>query len=329
MSAASVRRRPARRPHPSSHILKRPPDAQATSHHGACPAGGFCCRPFFTRRRSASSVLALLLIAAGAWEWGRLNQLVAGAFDAGAVPCWPCSLSWWAVCSGSRCLCCGRMAGVLWVLAGGGLLRARRGGLAAHSQAAAPGGRLDRSGWPGWPSRRRAFWVLNFCCRSWCWCGWLTFRLILPVASSAERFSKGKLAPSISPGKSWEGVWGGMTGVVLLALAWRFLGGETLTACWPSVMALILMVLAVIFMAAMSVVGDLVESLVKRSAGAKDSSGLAARPRRRAGPHGRLAAHLAAGHDAGQFLGLYSMTFKSSASPSWVRPAPSASTPWT
>ena len=32
--------------------------------------------------------------------------------------------------------------------------------------------------------------------------------------------------------------------------------------------------MGVVFLAAMSVVGDLVESLVKRSAGAKDSSGL-------------------------------------------------------
>jgi phosphatidate cytidylyltransferase len=37
---------------------------------------------------------------------------------------------------------------------------------------------------------------------------------------------------------------------------------------------MVIMLLAVIFLAAMSVVGDLVESLVKRSAGAKDSSGL-------------------------------------------------------
>jgi phosphatidate cytidylyltransferase len=88
------------------------------------------------------------------------------------------------------------------------------------------------------------------------------------------RFSKGKLAPSISPGKSWEGVWGGMTGVVLLALGWNFLGGETLYSLLVQRHGLMLMVLAAIFMAAMSVVGDLVESLIKRSASAKDSSAL-------------------------------------------------------
>ena len=36
-------------------------------------------------------------------------------------------------------------------------------------------------------------------------------------------FGKRKLAPSISPGKSWEGVYSGMAGVFVLALAWRAL----------------------------------------------------------------------------------------------------------
>ena len=35
-----------------------------------------------------------------------------------------------------------------------------------------------------------------------------------------KTFGRRKLAPSISPGKSWEGVWGGMAGVLLLALLW-------------------------------------------------------------------------------------------------------------
>jgi phosphatidate cytidylyltransferase len=97
------------------------------------------------------------------------------------------------------------------------------------------------------------------------------------------RFSKGKLAPSISPGKSWEGVWGGMAGVVALSLAWVYAGTTGGTGFWnePTLYSrlaanhgMVVMLLAVIFLAAMSVVGDLVESLIKRSAGVKDSSGL-------------------------------------------------------
>jgi phosphatidate cytidylyltransferase len=93
------------------------------------------------------------------------------------------------------------------------------------------------------------------------------------------RFSQGKLAPSISPGKSWEGVWGGMAGVVTLAFVWRW--ADTAWAITvPSLYSHLgrqgawLLLIAVVFMAAMSVVGDLFESLVKRSAGVKDSSGL-------------------------------------------------------
>jgi len=93
------------------------------------------------------------------------------------------------------------------------------------------------------------------------------------------RFTRSKLAPAISPGKSWEGVWGGMAGVVLLAGVWVWAD-----AAWQAPVASFysrladkgwwLLLLAVLFMAAMSVVGDLVESLIKRSAGVKDSSGL-------------------------------------------------------
>jgi phosphatidate cytidylyltransferase len=93
------------------------------------------------------------------------------------------------------------------------------------------------------------------------------------------RWIKTKLAASISPGKSWEGVLGGMLGVLLVALVWvdferRWaLPDESFYALlfakgwWLALPALL-------FMSAMSVVGDLVESLVKRSAGMKDSSGL-------------------------------------------------------
>ena len=93
------------------------------------------------------------------------------------------------------------------------------------------------------------------------------------------RFTKNKLAPSISPGKSWEGVWGGMAGVLLLGLCW-IVADARWEAAVPSLYSRLwaqgawLLLLGALFMACMSVVGDLIESLVKRSAGAKDSSNL-------------------------------------------------------
>jgi phosphatidate cytidylyltransferase len=93
------------------------------------------------------------------------------------------------------------------------------------------------------------------------------------------RFTRSKLAPAISPGKSWEGVWGGLAGVLVLAAAW-----SAADSAWQAPVASLytrlaaggwwLLVIAAVFLGAMSVVGDLVESLIKRSAGVKDSSGL-------------------------------------------------------
>ena len=93
------------------------------------------------------------------------------------------------------------------------------------------------------------------------------------------RWIKTKLAASISPGKSWEGVLGGMLGVLLVAVIWASLDRR---GSLPDLSLYSLLfakggwvfVPALLFMSAMSVVGDLVESLVKRSAGMKDSSGL-------------------------------------------------------
>lgn len=93
------------------------------------------------------------------------------------------------------------------------------------------------------------------------------------------RLIRQKLAPKVSPGKSWEGVLGGMVGVLIVAFAWRWADATALVQV-PSFFSRVgqsgewFLLIAVIFMTAMSVVGDLFESLVKRSAGVKDSSGL-------------------------------------------------------
>jgi phosphatidate cytidylyltransferase len=223
------------------------------------------------------NVLTLLLIGAAGWEWGRLNQArAAWSLAMGLVLALACGaalavgwtenaprLAWW-------------LAALVWLV--GGALALRTG----------------PSLWPQLP--RIARWVLGLAAL---WAAWLAMshsraigiNFILSVFClvwvadiaayfGGRRFGKRKLAPSISPGKSWEGVYSGMAGVFVLALAWRALESRvtldsvSLFGQLFTHLGLLLGLLALALLAAMSVVGDLVESLVKRAAGAKDSSQL-------------------------------------------------------
>lgn len=89
-----------------------------------------------------------------------------------------------------------------------------------------------------------------------------------------------KLAPSISPGKTWEGAIGGACGVLALAAAWVVVAANQAYALpnaysvWTSQGGSLYLLLCVLLLTAMSVVGDLMESLVKRAAAVKDSSAL-------------------------------------------------------
>ena len=82
---------------------------------------------------------------------------------------------------------------------------------------------------------------------------------------SGKRFGKHKLAPSISPGKTWEGAIGGGIGVVLYGIALR-LGFAFEPVGLP------LWVFGLLAVTAISIMGDLYESMLKRQAGIKDSS---------------------------------------------------------
>jgi phosphatidate cytidylyltransferase len=221
--------------------------------------------------------LAVVLISAGAWEWGRLNGYgPMASLGAGFACVVLCVMAWDLGMLEQPLPLLWRLAGAAWVLVGAWLLR---GGVA---------------GWPRIPRVIRlvvgilALWLAWLAVAQARFMGiefLLSLLLLVWVADIGAyfagkglggRFSKGKLAPAISPGKSWEGVWGGMVGVLVLCIAWVALDstGNSLYARLTALYGLPLTLLAMIFLAAFSVVGDLVESLVKRSAGAKDSSGL-------------------------------------------------------
>ena len=91
-----------------------------------------------------------------------------------------------------------------------------------------------------------------------------------------RRFGKRKLAPAISPGKTWEGVAGALAAVALYALAWASLSSPAGLSLGPGRAQLgpvgILPVLLGLAVAGM--IGDLLESLIKRQAGVKDSGAL-------------------------------------------------------
>jgi phosphatidate cytidylyltransferase len=99
---------------------------------------------------------------------------------------------------------------------------------------------------------------------------WVLFALVLVQVADigaffvGRRFGRRRLAPSVSPGKTWEGVIGGVIASALVAL----LGSSRFEI--PVVQFLPLCLAVVAF----SIVGDLTESLLKRYAGLKDSGRL-------------------------------------------------------
>ena len=227
-------------------------------------------------------VLALVMMAAAAWEWARLNGVQgAGALALGAAIVLACGLSWWAgwVNEPFRAWW---LVVALWVVVGGLLISVGVDGwsrVPAFLRLALGPAAL----WVAWLAVVQARLVgVNF----------LLSVLALVAAADIAAYFAGrafggqlvarKLAPSISPNKSWEGVFGGMAGVLLLAALWIFFDRQIAPADWSRSLyshlwqggGLVWLVPSVIALAGLSVVGDLVESLVKRAAGAKDSSQL-------------------------------------------------------
>lgn len=225
-------------------------------------------------------VLTVVLIGAGAWEWGRLNAIHPVQTWLGVVLCVvACAVAQQVGWVQSTPPALWLMAGSMWILLGAWMIQ--RGVIA----------------WALWPRQWR--WGAGLMLLALAWLAlaqghhrgvnFLLSVLVLVWAADVFAYFFGralggkwiaaKLAPAISPGKSWEGVFGGILGVFLVSWTWTAFD-QALATSVPSFYTLLwtqgawVAVPALLLMSAMSVVGDLVESLVKRSAGMKDSSGL-------------------------------------------------------
>jgi phosphatidate cytidylyltransferase len=171
--------------------------------------------------------------------------------------------------------------GALWVLGGCALLRIGVAGWPRVPQAArlAGGWAVLLVAWLAMGQARYAGVAFLLSIMALVWAADV-FAYFFGKALGGKLFGGRKLAPAISPGKSWEGALGGMIGVLVLAFSWMALeraghvGGTSFYTALYELRGPVVCVLGLVFLTAMSVVGDLSESLVKRSAGVKDSSQL-------------------------------------------------------
>lgn len=228
----------------------------------------------------AFASVAGILMACGAWEWFRLNGArQTHSLAAGACCALICGVLWTLQPSSSSLLWVWLACALLWVGGGGAMIR---------------------SGIPAWrdlSQTLRQLIGLVVLCAAWLAVvsahargvnflfSVLALVWVADIAayfvgrSLGGRYFERKLAPDISPGKTREGAIGGLAGVLVLAVFWIYLD-RTWSLGEASIYSVLvaghwmLMVLGTLFLGLMSICGDLLESLVKRAAGAKDSSQL-------------------------------------------------------
>jgi phosphatidate cytidylyltransferase len=210
----------------------------------------------------AGTVVALtLVVLAGAWEWsaflrlqGFVLRLVYVLVIAALLP-----LAWHFTADPEGRDVVLRITLVWWLVALAWVMFAPR---MVSSWAAAAAGVLALV--PAWMALNRL--RLDFERGA----EWVLFALILVWVADigaffvGRRFGRTRLAPHVSPGKTWEGVMGGAVASALVAVAGSGWFGIPL-------LRFVSLCLAVV---AFSIVGDLTESLLKRFAGVKDSGSL-------------------------------------------------------
>lgn len=230
----------------------------------------------FAKQTQWFMLVSLVLITLACWEWGRLNGYAGKlAWLSALEGLGFCALMWKLGWPQMKLPALWLIAGTAWI--GLGVWVIARG--------------VDAwRGIPAWVRVSVGLFLLSLA-----WLAVVQARLIginfllsllvtvwvadVGAYFAGRRYGKKKLAVLISPGKSWEGVYGGIVAVLLLASAWAIWRPDIADSASLYQKLLVghgwlLVILGALLMVAMSVVGDLVESLVKRSAGMKDSSGL-------------------------------------------------------
>jgi phosphatidate cytidylyltransferase len=228
---------------------------------------------FAPRGLWAAFVLTIALVAC--WEWSRMSRLSGTARIAYLAASAAIGAFLWSSYMGyvSLNFAAAAMTGflvslVLWVFVAPVWLA--RGLRPSPSTCAAAGWVVV---WPTWLAfvmlRDASPWVL------------LAIAAIVWIADIAayfagRRFGKRKLAPAVSPGKTWEGVYGALAGVAVYGIVLAWLANTHATPLSPIFAAGngIPAILVMLLLAVVSVVGDLFESWMKRGAGLKDSSSL-------------------------------------------------------
>ncbi|MBK5937036.1 phosphatidate cytidylyltransferase [Halorhodospira sp. 9621] len=218
-----------------------------------------------------TGVLAVLLgatAALAAWEWTTLigvqdtarRAAIVGGFAATLLPGW--LLLEAGVAAG----------GILYAVAGlwvGALVW-----LLLYSRRDLPAPSPLRAALVGWLVLWPCWLALVYLHGSTPWGPfWHTFLLVLVWAADTGAYFTGRawgrhrLAPRISPGKSWEGALGGGAAALLG-------GGLLVLALQPQAPGLGALALLTVAVVVASVVGDLFESMLKRQRGVKDSGGI-------------------------------------------------------
>lgn len=225
-------------------------------------------------------VCTLALMGAATWEWGRLSGQSLPLSLAGAVLMVSAGLGLWNMELDPAALAwVWRAAALVWLVLA----------FFALYKGAAYWGRLPSSlrfgcGWAmllvSWLALVQSRAVgINFLLSVLCLVWVSDMSAYFAGRAWGNRWIARRLAVSISPGKTWEGVAGALLGVAVVACAWRFADSQNPGTAqsifsqaaqeWGALGALALGLLV-----AAGVVGDLLESLFKRAAGVKDSSRL-------------------------------------------------------